>query len=431
MNPRERVLKALNFKETDQAPRDLGAMRSTGISAFAYPRLVEALGLPPRRPRVHDTGQMLALPDLDVLDALGCDVVTIDGGVTNAFDEPEKWHDYDFGGRLPARVLDPESFKTMDDGTVEQGAHASGTRMPPSSFVFNAAHSGQPTLDLDQPLPLLDLNRYARDLEHRVITDEQVRATAGLARRVRESTDRAVFLTDYCGSGIGIGGHCGIGIFPIICKLEPNYVREYHEITIEYAIRNVRRLLPNVQECVDVVMTTADDWGTQKTLIASPETYRTLFLPYYRRLNDEIHRLMAPPPTVSPPQAEGGVRGVKIFMHNCGAIFNLLDLIVESGFDVLNPIQWSAGGHSYCEWKEKLRGRASMWGGGVNAQHTLPYASVAEVAHEVEEVVGYCCQGGGYVFNNVHNLLAEVDPAKVIAMYAAAGRPLARLDWRK
>ena len=65
-------------------------MRSTGISAFSYPKLVAALGLPPRLPKVYDTGQMLALPDLDVLDALGCDVVTIqDGLITNAFDQPE------------------------------------------------------------------------------------------------------------------------------------------------------------------------------------------------------------------------------------------------------------------------------------------------------------------------------------------------------
>jgi uroporphyrinogen decarboxylase len=403
MTSRERVLRALHFEETDRVPRDLGAMRSTGISAFAYPKLVEALGLPPRRPRVHDTVQMLALPDRDVLDALGCDVVTIDGGVTNAFDEPEKWHDYDFGGRLPARVLNPEAFEAQPDGSVLQGK---SLRMPPTSYVFNADHSGQPLLDLDQPLPLLDLKQYARDLQAQRITDEQIRQTAQLARRVRESTDRAVFFTDFCGSGLGIGGYCGIGIFPIICKLEPDFVHEYHALTIERALYNVRALLPEVRGCVDIIMTTADDWGTQKTLIASPETYRTLFLPYYRRLNDEIHRLLP---------------DVKVFMHNCGAIYDLLDLIVESGFDILNPIQWPAGGRSYREWKDRLRRRATMWGGGVNAQQTLTLGTVEEVEREAEEVVRCCKQDGGYVFNNIHNLLAEVPPEKVIAMYRAAG----------
>lgn len=402
MTRRERVLAALRFEPTDRVPADLGAMRSTGISAFAYPGLVQELGLPPRRPRVHDTAQMLALPDIDVLDALDCDVVTIDGGVTNAFDEPEKWRDFDFGGRLPARVREPGAFATQPDGTLVQWG---SSRMPPSSYVFSADHGGQPILEPDQPLPLLDLDRYARDLDRRRLTDEQVRRTADLARRVRQSTDRAVFFTDFCGAGIGCGGYCGIGIFPILCKLEPQFVHDYHGLTIDLAIHNVRALLPEVAGCVDIVMTAADDWGTQNTTIASPTTYRELFRPYYRRLNDEVHRLLP---------------GVKVFMHNCGAIYCLLDDIVESGFDVVNPIQWPAGGRSYAEWKDKLRRRATMWGGGLDTQHTLARGEAGEVVREVQEVVRYCRIDGGYVFNNIHNLLAEVAPDRVVAMYRAA-----------
>ena len=259
MTPRERVLSALSFQETDRTPIDMGAMRSTGISCFAYPRLVEALGLPPRRPIVHDTGQMLALPELDVLDALNCDVVTIDGGITNAFPEPEKWHDYDFGGRLPAMVQNPAAFSTRPDGTVVQG---NWSEMPPTSSVFNAAHSGQPLLSLDAELPLLNLKQYETDLTSRQVTDAQVQAFVAMARRVRSSTDRAVFTTDYCGAGIGIGGYCGIGIFPMICMLEPQFVQDFHEITIEHAIRTARAVLPELRGQVDILMTGCDDWGT-------------------------------------------------------------------------------------------------------------------------------------------------------------------------
>ena len=116
MTRRERVLAALNFRQPDQLPKDLSAMPSTGISCFAYPKLVAALGLPPRRPKVYDTGQMLALPDRDVLEALDCDVVTVMGSwCTNAFDEPERWHPYDYNGRLPALVQQPASFETRPD----------------------------------------------------------------------------------------------------------------------------------------------------------------------------------------------------------------------------------------------------------------------------------------------------------------------------
>jgi len=212
-------------------------------------------------------------------------------------------------------------------------------------------------------------------------------------------------MTDHCGSGLGIGNHGGLGVFPIICKLEPEYVQEYHEITVEHALRTIRAVLPEVRGCVDIVWTTSDDWGTQQTLIASPQTYRTLFLPYYRRFNDEVHRLLP---------------GVKTFIHSCGAVYGLLDLLVESGFDIINPVQWPAGGHSYREWKDRLRGKATMWGGGINAQRTLALGTLQEVTQEVTDVVRYCREDGGYVFNNIHNLLAEVPPDRVVAMYRAA-----------
>lgn len=401
---RERVLQALNFQTPDRMPKDLGGMRSTSISAFAYPKLIEALGLPPRLPRVEDTGQMLALPDLDVLDALGIDVVAILDGATNAFEQPELWHEYDFNGRLPALVRHPEDFHTLPDGTIMQGRDR---RMPPSSYVFDAEHGGQP-LDLSADLPKLDLAQFRQAMQSRVIPDERIIATRDLCHRVRESTDRAVFFNDGAlSAGISIGAHSGLAIFPILCITEPDYVTELHEITIERALANIRALLPEIHPYIDIIMLTADDWGTQNNLIASPKVYRELFLPYYRRLTDECHRIA--------PQ-------VKLFMHSCGAIYNLIDLVIESGFDILNPVQWCAGKHSYREWKDKAQrqqtgGRIALWGGGVNSQVTLPLGSVDDVRREVAEATSYLNQDGGYVFCNIHNILAEIEPEKVIAMY--------------
>jgi len=396
---RERVLQALNFQTPDRMPKDLGGMRSTSISAFAYPKLIEALGLPPRLPRVEDTGQMLALPDLDVLDALDIDVVAILDGATNAFDQPELWHAYDFNRRLPALVRYPDNFRTLPDGTILQGRHQ---RMPPSSYVFDEEHGGQP-LDLSAALPKLDLKQLRQSMQSGVIQDERIVSIRGLCRRVRESTDRAVFFNDgTLQARIGIGAHSGLAIFPILCITEPDYVTELHEIVTERAVANVRALLPEIHRDIDIIMLTADDWGTQRNLIASPKVYRELFLPYYRRLTDECHRIA--------PQ-------VKLFMHSCGAIYNLIDLVIESGFDILNPVQWCAGKQSYREWKDRARGRIALWGGGVNAQVTLPLGSVDDVRREVAEVTAYMNQDGGYVFCNIHNILAEIEPEKVIAMY--------------
>src|SRR5450759_974895 len=399
---RERVLKSLSYEAPDRVPKDLGGMLSSSISAFAYPQLVAALGLPARVPRVYDTGQMLAMPDLDVLDALGVDLVTICGGTTNAFEEPQKWHPYDFNCRLPARVRNPSAFAAEPDGTLIQG----NTRMPPSSYVFDELHGGQ-ALDLNAELPRYDLKEYKGRLQSRDIRDEQIVALRDLYRRVRESTDRAVFFNDGAlGSDICIHGHGGMAVFPLLCLTDPDYVAELHEIITEHTLVNVRRLLPEIAPYVDVIWLASDAWGTQNSTIASPKVFRKLFLPYRRRINDVCHALA--------PQ-------VKTFLHSCGAIYDLLDMIVESGFDVLNPVQWPAGKHPYQEWKAKARGRLTLWGGGVNAQGTLPLGTVEDVAREVAEVVGCLGQDGGYVFCNIHNLLAEVPAEKIIAMYRTAG----------
>ena len=401
MNSRQRVLASLNHQTPDRLPRDLGGMRSTSISAFAYPRLVRELGLPPRRPRVEDTSQMLALPDLDVLDALGIDVVTIADRMTNAFEQPGAWQDYDFNGRLPARLRNPHAFQTLPDGTILQGS----TRMPPSSFVFDDLHGGQP-LDLSSDLPKPDLNDVRRAIEENRLTDEQVVEMRELCRRVRESTERAVFFNDgHLQVWMGIAAFNGIGIFPMLCLTEPDYVAELHELVTEHMLSNVRILLPEIAPYIDILMVAADDWGTQNNLIASPRVFRNLFLPYYRRINDECHRLA--------PQ-------LKQFLHCCGAVYNLLDLVIEAGFDILNPVQWPAGGHSPQEWKDKARERLALCGGGVNAQATLPLGSEEDVAGEARRTARILGEGGGYVFCNIHNILAEIAPEKVIAMYRAA-----------
>lgn len=402
MTSRERVLAALNFERPDRVPKDLGGMPSTNISCFAYPGLVRALGLPPRRPRVYDTSQMLALPDTDVLDALGCDVVTLQPNLTNAYPQPELWHPYDFNGRLDAEVLDPSAFEVLPEGSIFQPGIAS--KMPPSAYVFDSEHAGQP-LVLSGDLPRPDLDRVAEDLEKALPTLEQVAFFEDMARRARHATDRAIMFHGIQ-AGIGIGNFTGIAMFPMLCLTEPEYVAELHEIVISHTIRLLERLLPVAGPNIDVYMCSADDWGTQNATVASPEIYRSLFQPYYQRMNDAIHQ-MAP--------------NIKTFLHSCGAIYNLIDDIIDSGFDVLNPVQWTAGGHSWREWKDKARGRIALWGGGVDTQELLPLGSVAAIERQVHEIVDYMRQDSGFVFCAIHNILAEIAPEKVIALYRAAG----------
>lgn len=415
---RERVLRATSFKQTDRVPKDLGGMASTGISCFAYPRLVKALGLPPRLPRVHDTAQMLALPDTDVLDALGCDVVTVFWNCTNAYEEPRKWRRFDFGGRLDARVRSPRSFRVLPGGVIEQPKWK--IKMPPSAVVFNADHAGQ-NLDImdEDEMPLKDLKKLREKLARQLPKPEEITRIRELCDRVRHSTDRAVFYNGPGVSEIAISGHGGMAVFPMICLLHPDYVMEYHEIMTRQVVTKLEMVLPEIRDFVDVILLGGDDWGTQCDTIASPKIFNDLFAPFYKQMNETAHRL-AP--------------NTKTFMHSCGAIFNILDGMIESGFDILNPVQWTAGGRSFREWKNKCHGRIALWGGGVNTQQTLPLGRVEDVEREVREIVACLSDGGGYVFNAIHNLLAEVTPEKVIAMYRAAdeaGSPVTRCQIMK
>lgn len=403
MTSRERVLATLNFRTPDRLPKDLGGMRSTGISAFGYPALVKALGLPPRLPRLYDTGQMLALPDLDVLDALGCDVVTVDMfPSTNAFpEEPGIWFPYDFNGRLPALVHNPAGFCAEPDGSIIQGKGSWNGRMVPNSFVFDTEHAGEP-LNLDAEIVIPDTGKMKADLERGVLTEKQVQDTAAYLRRVRAATDRAVFFN---GIGAGLGFPGGMAAYSMLCLTEPERVHELHALRTGYAVENLRRLLPAIAESVDVIMLAADDQGIQTSTILPPAVFRDLYVPYYRQANDAIHEC-AP--------------GVKSFLHSCGAIYDILDDVIAAGFDVLNPVQWSAGGRSYREWKDKCRGRIALWGGGVNTQVTLPHGTPADVAREAREVAACLSGDNGYVFCAIHNLLAEVPSEKVLALYRAA-----------
>ncbi len=406
MTPRERIRSALRFQETDRTPRDLAGMRSTGISAFAYPDLVRALGLPPRLPRVYDVGQMLALPETDVLDALDCDVVAVESDeYQNAFDEPERWHEYDFGGRLPALVGNPDRFTVHDDGTVT--ASSSGLpdgerdlRMPTGSYVFDAAHGGQP-IDLSADLPMQDLELVKERQTDAIPSPERAAAIGAYCERARAATSRAIM---FAGLSARLGYPGGFPHWSMICLTEPDYVHAYHEIVTDAAVQSVEAVLPRIAESVDLLMLNADDQGLQDRTILPPALFRELYVPYYRTVTAAVHRIA--------PQ-------MKCFLHSCGAVYDLIDDIAECGFDVLNPVQWPAGGHSAAEWRARANGNLVLWGGGVNTQSTMPLGTVAQIEDEVRRTVAALGDGGGYVFCAIHNLLAEITGEKVVAMYGA------------
>jgi uroporphyrinogen decarboxylase len=398
---KDRVMKALDRQKTDRLPKDLGGMLSTGISCFAYPALVQALALPERLPRIIDSFQMLALPDLDVLDALDCDVVYTDGRVSNAVAQPELWKPYDFNGRLPALVLRPQDFSALPDGSIHQNYPGMHSVMVPGAYVFDEEHGGEP-FNLDDEPEQEDLDALRAELEGKLLTEEQIEAMATHCRRVRDSTDRAVFFN---GLNSALGFRGGIVRWSMLCLTDPGHVAAVHALITKMAIRNLQRLLPRIAACIDVFMVASDDQGTQGSTILPPQVFRELYQPYYRQVNDEIGRL-AP--------------DTKRFLHSCGAILPLIDSIAAAGFQVLNPVQWTAGSGGFAAWKAAAKASGlALWGGGIDTQNTLPRGSLEQIRAEARAVSAALGQEGGYVFNAIHNLMADIPPEKILAFYGA------------
>ena len=396
MKRRDRVIKALNFEETDRVPMDLGGMRSTSISCFQYAALREHLGLEKGLPLIYDDFQMLAIPEPDVLDILDCDVVFLDGTYSNAFDERNKFKFYNFNGRLDAMVADPESYEVLESGTIIKD----GKSMPPASTVFDSPHGGH-AFDLDN-LYRIPLDEFKQELENNKITEQELEDLAKMCEDARTATDRAIFLN---GFELPLGFIGGIANGSMLTILDPDHIKEYHDIKAEYYSRRIEKIVSAVKGNIDLVLSGNQDLGTQNSTIISPDLIEEMWMPYFKRVNDAAH---------------GAWSGVKTFLHSCGAIYDVIDQVIDAKFDILNPVQWTAGGHSYKEWKDKSRNRLVLWGGGVDSQHLLPLGSLEDIKAQVEEVVSYMKKDGGFIFCNIHNLTAEVVPEKISAIYETA-----------
>ena len=145
------------------------------------------------------------------------------------------------------------------------------------------------------------------------------------------------------------------------------------------------------------------DFGGQNTLIISPRTYRKLYKPFQKRLNDWVHENTS----------------WKTFIHTDGAIKKLIPDFIEAGFDILNPIQWTAVDMEPQELKERFGSQIIFWGGGVDTQGTLPFGSVEDVRQEVKHMVRALGSPSGFVFSSVHNVQAGIPVENLLAFYNA------------
>jgi uroporphyrinogen-III decarboxylase len=182
-----------------------------------------------------------------------------------------------------------------------------------------------------------------------------------------------------------------------------DYLLKIFERQCEIGLANLQKVMQVVGNRVTAVITSFTDFGMQNGPFISPQTYRALYKPFNKAVNDWVH----------------GHTSWKTFTHCCGSVRDLLPDFVEAGFDILNPVQTSAARMDPVELKQTFGDVLTFWGGGVDTQRTLSFGTPNQVREEVRQRIKVFGTGGGFVFAPVHNVQARAPVENILAMYEA------------
>jgi hypothetical protein len=416
---RQRVLKTLNHEAVDRVAVDLGGTPCSGAHVSVIAKLRRALGLDNASEpvKVVEPYQMLGEMAGDLREALGIDVANLPGVKTMfgfANTGWKRWRTFDGTDCLVPGDFNTEPEPNGDILMYPQGdksVPASG-RMPGGGYYFDSIIRQKP-IDEAKLDPADNLEEFS------LISEEDLEYYERTAADLYENTDLAV------AAGFGGMAFGDIALVPAPWLKDPKGIRDIEEWYIstisrrryimdvfagqaEIAIKNLERIYQAVGEKIQVLFMDGTDLASQNSLFCSPDTYRELYLPHSRKLNDWIH----------------GHTNWKTVKHCCGGCEPLIEGFIDAGFDILNPVQTSAMGMDPEGLVEKYGGRIVFWGGGVDTQRTLPFGTPDEVRAQVAERVEIFGRANGFVFNPIHNVQCNTPVENVLAMFEALGRKL-------
>lgn len=369
MTSRQRVEKAINHEPVDRVPIDLGMHYSTGISAFAYWNLREKLGLKTDDIEIVDMVQFLARVDADILERFHCDTMLLKPGDLNT----SRWNPrgkYNF--TIPS-IAQPELDDT-GSWIVKRGEGK--MRMPENGFFFDG--------------DWLNLNEEEED--------SLIKRTAEEAERIYKETD---YYTMYMGfsaffKAVDMDWQCAMII-------DPERIIKENEMLLEQQTAKVKKVMDTMGNYIQSICINSD-LGTQKGPMCRPSLYEELCAPYVKKFNDFIHQNS----------------DLKVFLHSCGSIKPYIPILIKSGVDVLNPVQISADNMDANELKTEFGDKITFWGGGCDTQNVLNHGNPADVIEDVKKNVRVFKKNSGFVFNAVHNIMGDITPENIIAMYDTA-----------
>ncbi len=411
MQEKERLQATINHQEPDQVCVDFGSTAVTGIHVKTVGLLREYYGLEKRPVKVCEPYQMLGEVEEDLLERLGVDTVTLVGHGNIFGFRNEHWKP--FTAPWGQDLLVPHDFQTTNDDNGDllifpQGdreAPPSG-RMPTSGIFFDTIIR-QPPVDEDNMNPEDNLEEFTvldagaiewyRQEANRLCGDKRgvIAGTPGTA-----FGDIALVPAPFLKHPKGIRD---ISEWYITTAIRQDYVHAIFEKQCEVALKNLALLNDVAGDVIDVVFICGTDFGTQTSQFCSTDVYEELYAPYYKKVNAWIHTNTS----------------WKTFKHSCGAVYPFVDHFIDSGFDILNPVQCSATDMEPERLKKEFGDRIVFWGGGVDTQKTLPFGTPEEVYREVRERIDIFAPGGGFVFDAVHNVQGNVPLENLVAMFKA------------
>lgn len=366
MTHRERLRMALNHKEPDMIPVDLGGVVS-GITKVAHQRLIEYLGIEKKEEeKIIDRVQQLVRPEEKVLNFLKIDTRYV------YMPAPKEIQ----GRELPGDVWEDEW----------------GIRRKKTAYYYDIVKSPFDEISLD------DLNKVKWPDPHLPSRFEGLEEEV---RRIYEETDYPV-IVNVIGSIFEFAWYLrGYENFMADLLTNPRLACSIMDKMLEFQMALFEEVLNRTGDYVDVVLC-GDDIATQRGPAISLELYRRYVKPRQKKLYDMIKQKT----------------NAKLFYHSCGGVYPFIPDLIDIGVDILNPVQVSAEGMDTKRLKKEFGKEITFWG-GIDTQHVLPYGSPKDVEEEVKRRIDDLAPGGGYVLTSVHNIQPDVPPENVVAMFEA------------
>jgi len=407
MTSRERILAAIRHQQPDRVPVDLGSTPSSGISVIGYNNLKKHLGMTTGHTRIYDVVQQLAQPDDAILDRLRIDVVDI-GRTFNTADSD--WYDVTVADGSAAQYpvwFHPEaqadgSWLVHDnEGTLIAKMPEGGTFFDETCFPYM---DGYPENYNDLPHAMGKVLWSAlvhSPWDHAGEPDFWATLRQN-ALKLREQSDRALMIV--CGCNLFEWGTFLRRMDNFLMDLVDNQaeVERLLDALLEGHLATLEKVCNAVGDVVDILRF-GDDLGMDNGPFMQPATYRKLFKPRHAMLCDYVKKHSQ----------------MHTFLHTCGSIYKLIPDLIDAGFEILNPVQTNARNMEPERLKREFGNDVTFWGGGADTRFVLNRATPAEVKDHVKQRLEIFSPGGGFVFNTVHNILSDVPPQNIVAMFEA------------